>query len=272
MQMKQSWHLPENQHHFTRRRPTMEKNNFLIYNDIVYTLYQCKSYEALRDEFLPRLRLLIPFTYASIISVNPENRTEIVPTPVCFPDYFYEAELLYIDHMSEDHLLWINNVRESQLVRESDLVNDDVRLNSSLYQHCYQKFHVYDSLQYSMICSGEFSGILTLFRTKIDGDFTDDDVFFFRSLGKHINVTYEQILYPEKEKGHTALANRIPALAKGYDLTPRETEILSLIFSFANNDEIAATLGISENTIQKHLQNIFRKTGTSSKWDLLRLS
>lgn len=85
----------------------MEKNNFLIYNDIVYTLYQCKSYEALRDEFLPRLRLLIPFTYASIISVNPENRTEIVPTPVCFPDYFYEAELLYIDHMSEDHLLWI---------------------------------------------------------------------------------------------------------------------------------------------------------------------
>lgn len=100
----------------------MEKNNFLIYNDIVYTLYQCKSYEALRDEFLPRLRLLIPFTYASIISVNPENRTEIVPTPVCFPDYFYEAELLYIDHMSEDHLLWINNVRESQLVRESDLV------------------------------------------------------------------------------------------------------------------------------------------------------
>ena len=110
----------------------MEKNNFLIYNDIVYTLYQCKSYEALRDEFLPRLRLLIPFTYASIISVNPENRTEIVPTPVCFPDYFYEAELLYIDHMSEDHLLWINNVRESQLVRESDLVNDDVRLNSSL--------------------------------------------------------------------------------------------------------------------------------------------
>ena len=55
----------------------MEKNNFLIYNDIVYTLYQCKSYEALRDEFLPRLRLLIPFTYASIISVNPENRTEI---------------------------------------------------------------------------------------------------------------------------------------------------------------------------------------------------
>ena len=250
----------------------MEKNNYLIYNDIVYTLYQCKSYEALRDEFLPRLRLLIPFTYASIISVNPENRTEIVPTPVCFPDYFYEAELLYIDHMSEDHLLWINNVRESQLVRESDLVNDDVRLNSSLYQHCYQKFHVYDSLQYSMICSGEFSGILTLFRTKIDGDFTDDDMFFFRSLGKHINVTYEQILYPEKEKGHTALANRIPALAKGYDLTPRETEILSLIFSFANNDEIASTLGISENTIQKHLQNIFRKTGTSSKWDLLRLS
>lgn len=250
----------------------MEKNNFLIYNDIVYTLYQCDTYEKLKEEFLPRLRLLIPFSYASIISVNPADKNQIIPTPVCFPDYFYEAETLYIQHMNEDHLLWINNVRESQLVRESDLVNDEQRLNSALYRHCYQKFNVYDSMQYSIVCHHEFSGILTIFRTRIDGDFTDDDMFFLRSLGSHINTVYERVLYPDKNTGCTSLAEQVSALAQEYSLTSREKEILSLIYAFDNNDEIAETLGIRENTIQKHLQNIFRKTKTSSRWELLRLA
>ena len=35
--------------------------------------------------------------------------------------------------------------------------------------------------------------------------------------------------------------------------------------------EIAQSLGIRENTLQKHLQNIFRKTNVTSRWELLRL-
>ena len=38
-----------------------------------------------------------------------------------------------------------------------------------------------------------------------------------------------------------------------------------------NNDEIARSLTIKETTLQKHIQNIFRKCQVSSKWELLRL-
>ncbi|MCB5475987.1 MULTISPECIES: LuxR C-terminal-related transcriptional regulator [Blautia] len=43
------------------------------------------------------------------------------------------------------------------------------------------------------------------------------------------------------------------------------------MFQYRNNDEIAQSLGIRENTLQKHLQNIFRKTNVTSRWELLRL-
>ncbi|NSK76881.1 helix-turn-helix transcriptional regulator [Blautia massiliensis] len=54
-------------------------------------------------------------------------------------------------------------------------------------------------------------------------------------------------------------------------LTARELQIAEQIFQYRNNDEIAQSLGIRENTLQKHLQNIFRKTNVTSRWELLRL-
>ena len=123
----------------------MEKNNFLIYNDIVYNLYRCETFEQLKSEFLPRLKLLVPYTYASVILADPEKKGAMISTPVCVPDYFIEVEEDYIKHMEEDDLLWINNVKESQLVRESDLVPDERRLSSPIYVQCYQKYHIYDT-------------------------------------------------------------------------------------------------------------------------------
>ena len=56
-----------------------------------------------------------------------------------------------------------------------------------------------------------------------------------------------------------------------YCLTGREVEILSHLYQFETNAEIADTLGIRENTLQKHLQNLFRKLNVTSKWEILRL-
>ena len=48
-------------------------------------------------------------------------------------------------------------------------------------------------------------------------------------------------------------------------------EVLRLLYSGYTNAEIADEMQIQENTIQKHMQNIFRKMNVSSKWELLRL-
>ena len=71
----------------------------------------------------------------------------------------------------------------------------------------------------------------------------------------------------ERNRGRASL----PELVQTYHLTPREGEILGLIFQDWNNEEILEKLRISRYTLLKHLQNIYRKCGVSSRWDLRKL-
>lgn len=251
---------------------TMEKNNFLIFNDIVYDLYTCETTEDLSEKFLRRLKMLIPYTYASILFADrsPDAPNIYLPEPVCIPKSFTEAEMQYIRHADEDHLLWLIHGKESTLIRESDLMQDESRLNSPLYLRCYQKYNIYDTLQYSIVCQQQLLGILTLFRTRIDGAFSDDDMFFLRSFGIHLNIVLYRICVENTGRRSWSNTRTLQELCRQYQLTAREGEILGLLFEYKNNDEIAGMLSIRENTLQKHMQNIFRKLEVSSKWELLR--
>ena len=51
-------------------------------------------------------------------------------------------------------------------------------------------------------------------------------------------------------------------------LTDRETEVLSLVTAGLRNKEVAARLGISENTVKFHLRNIIEKLHVQSRAEL----
>jgi DNA-binding NarL/FixJ family response regulator len=53
-------------------------------------------------------------------------------------------------------------------------------------------------------------------------------------------------------------------------LTPRETTILSEMAQGKSNAAIAATLGVSERAIEKHINSIFSKLGLSEERDVNR--
>jgi DNA-binding NarL/FixJ family response regulator len=48
-------------------------------------------------------------------------------------------------------------------------------------------------------------------------------------------------------------------------LTPREIEVLKTVVAGKTNQEIGLTLGISEKTVEKHLEGIFTKLGVASR-------
>jgi DNA-binding NarL/FixJ family response regulator len=56
------------------------------------------------------------------------------------------------------------------------------------------------------------------------------------------------------------------------ELTLREVEIISEIKAGSSNREIARTLSISEETVKRHLSNIFEKLGVSSRLELAVLA
>jgi DNA-binding NarL/FixJ family response regulator len=49
------------------------------------------------------------------------------------------------------------------------------------------------------------------------------------------------------------------------ELTTRQRELLDLVADGCTNAQIARRLGIAEGTVRKHLENIYRRLGVSSR-------
>jgi len=55
---------------------------------------------------------------------------------------------------------------------------------------------------------------------------------------------------------------------KTYGLTPRELEVVGCIVEGCSNRDIAKQFSLSEETVKRHLSNIFDKTGVSTRLEL----
>lgn len=55
---------------------------------------------------------------------------------------------------------------------------------------------------------------------------------------------------------------------KTYGLTPRELEVVTCIVEGCSNKDVARQFAISEETVKRHLSNIFDKTGVSTRLEL----
>ena len=61
----------------------------------------------------------------------------------------------------------------------------------------------------------------------------------------------------------------VKAVVKRYGLTDREADVLELLNMGQSNMQIAAELSISENTVKRHVNNIFKKTETQSRHEII---
>jgi two-component system nitrate/nitrite response regulator NarL len=55
---------------------------------------------------------------------------------------------------------------------------------------------------------------------------------------------------------------------KTYGLTPRELEVVTCIVEGCSNKDIARQFSISEETVKRHLSNVFDKTGVNTRLEL----
>lgn len=70
----------------------------------------------------------------------------------------------------------------------------------------------------------------------------------------------------------TAQVGRSDKGGKPSVLTPREREILMQVATGGTTREIARRLGLSENTVERHINNIFKKLGAHNRIEALRIA
>lgn len=249
----------------------MEKNEFLLLNEIIYHIYTAETLEELKLDTLSQIRFIIPYSYASLITVHidPTSKEIHHTDPVCLPASFADIETDWIKYAHQDRGLWLSHAPECVVIRDSELWDDDDRLSSPIYQNVYWSYNIYDVLQMNVAYQNQVMALLSLYRTRLDGLFTDQDAFYLRSLSNHINYAYYQKSWQTPPPAPQARS--MEQMAQDYSLTNREREILALVLQGKDNEELLHTLTISKHTLFKHLQNIYRKCNVSSRWELLKL-
>lgn len=90
----------------------------------------------------------------------------------------------------------------------------------------------------------------------------------------HKDVSEETILNIIKRTlaGELIYPNSTPEVmlgsAKSTEFTPREIQVLRLLTTWAGNEEIAAKLKISQNTVKTHIKHLLEKTGFPTRTQL----
>lgn len=255
----------------------MDTNHLLIFSDLLYSLYTSNDAEGINHDLLSYLRMLIPSPYASLLTANPDAPRFTFNGVYCDPADFTAAEQKYIDNYEDDEIQWMLHSKVSTVLRESDLLKNESRLHSAIYEKCYRPYHIYDTLQMSIVYERKFLGVITLFRTREDPPFSEDDMTLLKSLDKHLNYIYGRLLLkaPDALLPNSASAalttERTDALIEKAGLTRREAEIVRLVMKAIPNAKIREQLHITDNTLQKHMQNIYRKFHISSRLELFRI-
>lgn len=249
--------------------PYLCENEWVLLNDIVYSVNAVADMNQMKLQFLNRLRLLVPYECAAFYSsdINRENRL-VEPVGV---DYGTEKQSLYDNHYFRvDYARNMYHMSKSIVFRETDLFEKSVRENTEYYNDYLQPMIHYVSSTIMANHDG-LLGNVTLSRTKRQAEFSEREMFILSQLEPHLTNR----LFLEKQWRGSQLVScsslDYDSLARQYKLTDRETEIVSLIMEGWDNNSIGDRLFISTGTVKKHMGNIFSKIGVSSRTQLMSI-
>jgi DNA-binding NarL/FixJ family response regulator len=77
------------------------------------------------------------------------------------------------------------------------------------------------------------------------------------------------LLAIQKQRG-PGIGDRVSLAQRRWGLTARQTHVLELVLTGATNKEIARQSSCVEVTVEKHMTELYRRSGSRSRTDLVR--
>lgn len=246
----------------------MEKSNVMLLNDIIYKVHTIENCDEMRKSVLEMLQYLIPSDILTFYLASPESPYELSrPVGIGLEDDRWQ---LYLDHFQKlDYTRWTFAAPQAGVYRETDLMNDEVRVNTPFYQQMFAPAGIHYSVIMTIIHEGHFLGCINLFRKPEAGDFSDEDVLALDILKGHLGFRLSVMLENLRDRRQAYPAG--DELKSRYGLTQRETEIAYLLLDGISKEDICSSLCISQNTLKKHTLNIYKKLGINSWREMLKL-
>lgn len=193
------------------------------------------------------------------------NSTAVIGQEARFLDEFMTG-----NYDKDPHFRGMAFLRHNVVYRDSDILPEVDRINSRLFKEIYAKQGIYWGLRAYLSYNDMLLGNISLFSSKESGDFSNLDINLLRLMEPHISLRLYQLLQKENSTAPTK-DDIAQVISTQFDLTPRETEIISLLMGGMEDTDITKFLCISPSTLKKHVYNIYRKTHVSNRIQLYNL-
>lgn len=242
---------------------TLETNDWIILNTIIYKVYTMEDFDEMRKELLEQLKLLVDFDSADfyLASVEEEKKLDRPVMYNCDSNLSEEYEEL-------DYSRGIMLSGKSLIYRETDIISDESRVETEYYKKVYKPNNWHYSLQVVIAKEHHFLGTITFYRTIGKENFKYDDIFVLDMLKDHLAYRMEKHQRRAGEKGEKLTVTQV---VEQYGLTRREDTILRNLMQGKENPVICEELTISTNTLKKHILNIYRKLGIRNRVQLFKM-
>lgn len=237
--------------------------------------------DELVEGMLDALKRAVPSDWVSINDVGPDpDSTVAVMEPPELPPGLFErfAELAYQNPIAA----YMARTGDGRPYRFSDFLTTGELHALPIYREFYALIGVEHQMAFTLPASpGRILGVAL---SRRDRDFTDAErdllgrarpylIQAWRNAIEHTALRDELARRPLVESG---LEDTVAAALGARGLTDRQAEVLWLIARGRSSQDAAAVLGLSDRTVQKHLERCYRTLGVGSRseaatlvWSLL---
>lgn len=240
---------------------TLETNDWILLNSIIYKIYTMEDIDLMREKVLEEIKMLIDFDSADFYLADGDKGLKS-------PILYNCDEDLSATYDKIDYSRGILYSGKSLIYRETDIISDETRVTTEYYKKVYKPNNWHYSLQMILARNKEFVGVVTLYRTIGKDNFHYDDIFILDQLKDH--MAFRLYKYKKDKDDNVDKITVSEAVVK-YNLTRRENTILRKLLAGKENLDICNELAITENTLKKHILNIYRKLGINNRVQLFKM-
>lgn len=249
----------------------LNESEWLFINNIIYKFNANSDFDKARIQFLEDMHIIIPYDGGTFY-LSDKNNTGKLCKPVV-DNIPIEGALSYLDSgFNYDYAKWLFTTTESRAYIPSDWFPDG-DLTKTQYFHMFFKvtnFHY--SILLSLAYENKFMGIVCLYRSQEQNDFTEKDLFILETFKNHLALRIWKEEFCRRASSAATVSDiteeKITDLLSHNNFTTREEEVLRLLISGMTINEISENLSISRNTLRTHSQNIYQKLGINRRSEL----
>lgn len=242
---------------------TLEMNDWVLMNSIIYKIYTIENLDDMRLEFLEQMKMLLDFDSADFYLSAGETGTNLTSPVMINCDEDLAATYDQIDYSRG--ILYSG---KCMVYRETDIIAEEKRVKSEYYNKVYRPNRWHYSMQMILARDKQFLGVVTFYRTIGKDNFQYDDIFLLDMLKEHLAYRLQREMLVSKEQEEKMTVSQA---VEQYSLTRQEHRILQLLLTGKDNQEISDELSITINTLKKHIFNIYRKMSVRNRVQLFKM-